>query len=134
MESIWPAGDATGRAGRLAAGAGAVALTALVWWLSDQSDPNPTSGVLATITAQTAHLVVFGVLFLLWRAATGHALLAAALAIGYGAIDELHQTTTPGRDATVVDVLFDAAGVALAAAALRARRHGARGLHVHSRR
>lgn len=43
--------------------------------------------------------------------------VAAAILAGsaYGLSDELHQFFVPGRDASPVDVLFDVAGVALAA-------------------
>ena len=36
------------------------------------------------------------------------------IAIGYAITDELHQTTVDGRVGSPVDVLIDAAGVALA--------------------
>jgi len=43
--------------------------------------------------------------------------VAAAILVGsaYGMSDEIHQAFVPGRDASPVDFLFDAAGVSLAA-------------------
>lgn len=42
-----------------------------------------------------------------WRVAA----LATAIAIGYGATDELHQAFVPGRSARLADVVADAIGV-----------------------
>jgi VanZ family protein len=42
------------------------------------------------------------------------ALVALALAAGYGALDELYQSTVPGRDASVGDWIADAVGAAAA--------------------
>ncbi|MBI5103955.1 MAG: VanZ family protein [Solirubrobacterales bacterium] len=57
--------------------------------------------------------------------------MAAAIAIGYAATDELHQTTVEGRHGTPVDVLIDAAGVAIAALIAR-RVRGRRALAARS--
>lgn len=115
-----PAPPATVRAAALG---GAVAVMAIEWVLSGRTDPNPTAGVLALVTSQLAHLVVFGTLAVLWWLALGrrYALVAAALAVAYGVVDELHQAGTPGRDATPVDVAFDAAGAAIALTLARRR-------------
>ena len=43
--------------------------------------------------------------------------LSAFLSVLYGVSDELHQGTVAGRDASVVDVISDAAGAAIAVAA-----------------
>jgi VanZ family protein len=128
MESIRSAADATGRSGgggRVARGAWALAAVgwaALIWWLSDQPDPNPTSGGLSVATAPLAHVAVFGVLCALLRAAGAPLAVAAALALGWGVLDELHQRSTPGRDATPEDVGWDALGIATAVWVLRRRR------------
>ena len=57
---------------------------------------------------------------------------AAALATGYGALDELHQAFVPGRTASSIDLGYDFLGAALALTALVAtfaliRRVGDRG-------
>ncbi|HUP66346.1 MAG TPA: VanZ family protein [Thermoanaerobaculia bacterium] len=51
-------------------------------------------------------------------------LLAGAISIGWGALDEIHQSWVPGRDSSVKDFAFDALGTvaALAATAWLARR------------
>lgn len=43
---------------------------------------------------------------------------AAAVAAGYGALDELHQAFVPGRTASSIDLGYDILGAALALAAL----------------
>ena len=45
-------------------------------------------------------------------------LISAALAVGYGLTDELHQVFIPGRSGRLLDVLIDAAGAAAAMALL----------------
>ncbi len=63
------------------------------------------------------HVPVYAVLTWIWwralRARTGSqlaALLAAAIAVGYGILDEFHQMYVPGRFASVTDALLNAAG------------------------
>jgi VanZ family protein len=51
-------------------------------------------------------------------------LVAIALGVGYGVLDEIHQSFTPGRDTSGWDIVADATGAvigALAAAAVRRR-------------
>jgi VanZ family protein len=47
------------------------------------------------------------------------AVLAAAIALGYGITDELHQAFVPGRDSSVGDVVKDLLGATIGAAAFR---------------
>lgn len=47
------------------------------------------------------------------------AILAAAIAIAYGAIDEIHQSFVPGRSSEIQDWLADVFGVILAVVAYR---------------
>lgn len=65
------------------------------------------------------HLVLYGVLALLWSwaLARGHGRLplTAAGVIAYGCVLELAQLAVPGRFASLQDVALNTAGVALAA-------------------
>lgn len=56
-----------------------------------------------------------------WRLAWG--LAALGIAVGYAALDELHQAFVPGRGASLMDVGYDALGAAIGQAGL-AWRHG----------
>jgi VanZ family protein len=70
----------------------------------------------------------YGLLWWLWSRALGfrRPLLAAAIALAYAATDEYHQTFVAGRHGSPVDVLIDAAGIAIAmAATARAARRAA---------
>jgi len=98
-----------------------LALMALIYYLSAQPDLNTGLGTADTVARKIVHAAEFGVLFLLWRRATGQGALAAAITLAYAASDEFHQTFVEGRHGSPVDVAIDAAGVALAATASRAR-------------
>ncbi len=106
---------------RLLPWAPALAWAALLFVLSSRPSL-PSPGVQHFDKA--AHFGAYAVLgaFLAFAAArTGWPLrLAAALGILYGASDEIHQMFVPGRSASVLDWLADAAGV-LAAVYLYAR-------------
>jgi hypothetical protein len=79
------------------------------------------------------HLVEYYILgYLLMRAFTTSDIpflaaspVAATILVGsaYGLGDEIHQAFVPGRDASLVDFLFDAAGVTLAACTYSYARH-----------
>ena len=98
-------------------------LMGLIFFLSAQPDLSTGLGTWDTILRKLAHMAEYGLLWLLWWRALGYGnpALPAAIAIGYSITDELHQTTVEGRHGTPVDVLIDAAGVALAYLAVRAR-------------
>ena len=98
-------------------------LMGLIFFLSAQPDLSSGLGTWDLILRKLAHMAEYGLLWLLWWRALGygHPAIAAAIAIGYSITDELHQTTVEGRHGTPVDVLIDAAGVALAYLAVRAR-------------
>lgn len=92
-----------------------VALMGLIFFLSAQPDLGSGLGSWDLVLRKLAHMVEYGLLFLLWRRALPAASpwAAAAIAVGYAATDELHQSFVDGRQGTPVDVLIDAAGVAL---------------------
>ncbi|MHC4108651.1 MAG: VanZ family protein [Planctomycetota bacterium] len=62
------------------------------------------------------HVPVYaGLTWVWWRAlrkTRAAVLWAAAIAIGYGLLDEVHQMHVPGRFASVTDALLNAAGAA----------------------
>lgn len=98
----------------------------LIFWFSSQSGlPSPDDFLLDFIFKKMAHMFVFAVLYLLvWQAVQrsfrpktvfqgwGIPLL---ICLSYAALDELHQSMTPGRSATLRDVGYDTLGMMLAA-------------------
>ena len=106
-----------------------LALMALIFYLSAQPSVGPE---LPAWTRIVAHFTEYAVLATLWLWALYPALgpralaVAAGISILYAISDEYHQSFVPGRDADPFDVGVDAAGVALALAAVsfaaRARR------------
>ena len=89
---------------------------AVIWVLSDQEQVGPDLGAWARLATSAVHFAEFAVLFALWRWALGphRAPLAAAIAFAWAILDEVHQSWVPGRDADPIDVLVDAAGIAVA--------------------
>lgn len=95
-----------------------------IWYLSSC----PSDAVIYTglpfdaLLKETLHLIEFAFLYLLWVLffmARGNLsrklnLLAAALAVLYGFVDEAHQYFVPSRSATVIDLIKNTAGVAAA--------------------
>jgi VanZ family protein len=103
----------------------------IIFFLSAQPDlPGPPQPWLAELLTKSAHFFVYaGLAFWWWRALSrgrprqklrgrraDKVILAAAFAISvlYGASDEFHQSFVPGRDASWLDLLADAAGAATA--------------------
>jgi VanZ family protein len=95
----------------------------LIFWLSAQpSLPAPPG----PLTDKQLHGLFFGALCGLWyralargtwpRVTLGRGVMAMTGTILYGAIDETHQWSVPGRSAEVADLLADAVGAACAAA------------------
>src|SRR3954471_22515799 len=113
-----------------------VLLMGVIFFLSAQPDLNSGLGSWDTILRKCAHMAEVGLLWFLWPRALGYGnrLLPAAIAIGYAATDEFHQTFVTGRHGSPVDVLIDSAGVALAMLAARAGEGGARGRALSSSR
>jgi VanZ family protein len=101
-----------------------VALMALIFALSAQPHLGTGLGVWDTILRKAAHMTEYGLLWFLWWRALGfrHRGAAAVIALAYAATDEYHQHFVSGRHGTPVDVLIDAAGVAVAVALVERRR------------
>lgn len=99
-----------------------VAGMAAIFAVSAQSQPPVPEGMSNT----TGHVLAYaGLGVLIVRAVAGAlparvtrrvALVTMAIAVGYGATDELHQWFVPGRVADVGDVIADAAGALIAVA------------------
>jgi VanZ family protein len=105
---------------------------ALIWFLSSQPDLSTGLGLLDLVGRKIVHAVSFGLLcFLWWRALRERAGVAAlpvafALALGYAAVDEYHQSFVDGRIGSPVDVVIDGLGATIAV--LLIRRRGSRSL------
>lgn len=97
------------------------AWTVLIWFLAARpSVPSAGSDLMDTILRQGGHLGLHFVLFLLaWRAGVASfgrrrgAAFALIFALANACLDELFQTTVPGRNANLEDVLTNSAGVLL---------------------
>jgi VanZ family protein len=102
--------------------AGAVLWAALIWYVSSKPGiPFAPSGPLGAMLSNLAHAPEYGI-FAVWmvlalprrdgwpvlgaRAATTILLIAGL----YGAVDEYHQSFTPNREASALDVLTDLVG------------------------
>jgi VanZ family protein len=102
-----------------------LALMALIFFLSAQPDLGTGLGGFDLVLRKLAHMGEYALLWLLWRhALQGRSWVAAAITLAYAVSDEWHQTTVEGRHGSPVDVLVDAAGVALAALVVSRRRSG----------
>lgn len=66
--------------------------------------------LLDMIVRKTGHFLVYALLAVLWRQATGNDWLAFVLAAGYAVSDEWHQTFVSGRHGWRGDVLLDSSG------------------------
>ena len=99
-------------------------LMAAIYVVSAQPDLNSGLGTWDTILRKLAHMLEFGLLWLLWWRALGYGRVwpAAGIAVAYAATDELHQSFVEGRVGSPVDVLIDSAGVAIAIAIAAYRR------------
>jgi VanZ family protein len=95
-----------------------VVLMAVIFVFSAQPDLGTGLGVWDTILRKATHMAEYGLLWYLWHRALqlDSPLPAAAITLAYAAADEFHQTFVAGRHGSPVDVLIDAAGIALAMA------------------
>lgn len=87
----------------------------LIFYLSAQPDlPHPQSGWLSQAFSVGAHIVVYGVLAMLWMRVLGDKprsyWLAFLFTTLYALSDEFHQAFVPGRNPDLWDLLSDALG------------------------
>jgi VanZ family protein len=116
---------------------------AVIFDLSSQRRPVVTrESPLWEFLSNLAHAPLFGLLALFaaallmrekeggwprWRA--GRALAVVLLTVAYGAADEWHQSTVPGRDASLLDVLTDGVAAAMVVWVIHGLGAGERTLH-----
>jgi VanZ family protein len=100
-----------------------LALMALIFFFSAQPDLGTGLGIWDTILRKAAHMAEYGLLWFLWHRALERPTPwpAALITLAYAVSDEFHQASVEGRHGTPIDVLIDAAGVAIAIA-LHSRR------------
>jgi VanZ family protein len=100
----------------------------LIFFLSAQPSDPVDRAWWDVLLRKAGHVTEYAVLVVLWwRALRGLGVRyplagALAIAIGYAATDEFHQTFVDGRHGTPVDVLIDCIGMAIAATAITIRR------------
>lgn len=96
------------------------------FWLSSGTRVPQGSSPVFGFVSNLAHAPLFGLLALWWLVALprraepfpwvvvtrGRALVVLALVVGWGALDEWHQSTVAGRDASLGDLVTDAVGAA----------------------
>jgi VanZ family protein len=89
-------------------------LVAVLTALAATPGLNSGLGDIDAVARTLLHGVLYAALFVLIRRALGgRDALAAALALVVAVADEVIQSYVPGRDSTPVDVLIDAAGIAV---------------------
>lgn len=108
-----------------------LAVMALLWWSSSRSPQITETSDVRAFLHNGAHVVAYAALaaatWLAWpprlaaaaAAARAASIVAMLVAIGYGIVDELHQSHVPGRTCSASDVLTDALGALLAVFVLR---------------
>jgi VanZ family protein len=98
-----------------------LALMGVIFFFSAQPDLGTGLGAWDTIVRKAAHMAEYGLLWFLWQRALGTRTPwpAVAITLAFAASDEYHQTFVEGRHGSPLDVLIDAAGVAIAVAIAR---------------
>ena len=106
----------------------AVAVAALIFWLSAIPGLSVTTGLVELVLRKGAHFTIYAALgAACWRGLSLHGLRGARraavawlLATAYAVGDELHQVTVPTRIGAPADVAIDALGAACGIAVLLA--------------
>lgn len=93
----------------------------VIFFFSSQEQlPGPPDPFLDFCVKKTAHMIVFGTLYLLlYRAFSGanqrrRIILSCLATLAYAISDELHQSFVPGRTPTIRDIGIDMLGVGIA--------------------
>jgi len=120
------AGRGLVRLPRWCGGAAAAGWMGFNYWLSSGTRAPQGSSPVFGFVSNLAHAPLFGLLALWWLVALprraepfpwvvvtrGRAWLVFALVVGWGALDEWHQSSVAGRDASLADLVTDAVGAA----------------------
>ncbi|MBK8974551.1 MAG: VanZ family protein [Planctomycetes bacterium] len=114
--ALWGAWRGCPRWLRIAAVAG---WAALIWWSSSRPGGGHPPTLLRALLFNAGHIVLFGTLAALVRAALDPVgvraqRVAVIAAVAWGILDELHQASVPGRSADPWDVGTDLAAACLA--------------------
>lgn len=102
---------------------GPVLVMAVLWWSSSRAPTDRTPSVVRALFHNGMHVVAYAVLAASWYLALVRArapstprasspVIGFAAAVGYGLVDELHQSFV-GRTCSAADVLTDALGAVL---------------------
>ena len=97
----------------------AVAWAALIFALSSVPDLGTGLGTWDLVLRKLAHTAEYAILGALLLRASRSVPLAVVAGVLYAVSDELHQHFVPGRQGSPLDVLIDAAGVAIGVAVWR---------------
>jgi VanZ family protein len=95
------------------------ALLAAIYWLSSAPGLGTESDPLVLLASNLSHAPLFAVLTFCWLKVLAGALEISGPAYGFAALasgacavlDEWHQSSVPGRHASVGDLLLDIAGI-----------------------
>lgn len=104
----------------------ALGWAATIWWLSARPSGGGESSPLYGFVWNGGHVAAWFVLATLLESALRESVavprvragVAVAIGAAWGIVDELHQSTVSGRDASAWDVVSDTCGAALAACVL----------------
>ena len=90
-----------------------VAWAALIFALSSIPSLSTNLGFWDLLLRKAAHVAEYAILGALLFRALERELPALAAGVAYACTDEIHQHFVPGRNGSPLDLLFDAAGVAV---------------------
>ena len=94
----------------------ALAWAAFLFFQSSSADAGGLLSIFPEVPDKVAHAVAYAVLAAFLTLGSGRPVLAVALAVAYGASDEIHQAFVPGRTPEVLDLVADAVGAVVGSA------------------